>query len=71
MSAEQARRELEIVHTALTSTVEELEGHGLHSATIEEALVALVAVRDGRGEQVKAILNDTLNAGRLPPPSIA
>jgi hypothetical protein len=40
MTAEEARQELEIVHTALIGTVEELQGHGLHSATIVEALIA-------------------------------
>ena len=72
MAAEEAKQELEIVHTALIGTVDELEGHGLHSATIVEALIALavqVAVRDWGPEGAKAILNDTLNARLLPPPS--
>ncbi len=49
MTADEAKQELEIVQTALIGTVEELEGQGLHSATIVEALIALAvqfAVRD-------------------------
>ena len=56
MTAEEAKQELEIAHTALIGTVEELQGHGLHSATIVEALIALAvqfAVRDWGWEQAK------------------
>ncbi len=69
MTAEEAKQELEIAHTALIGTVEELQGHGLHSATIVEALIALavqVAVRDWGREEPKAILNDALKARLLP-----
>lgn len=41
MTAEEAKQELEIAHTALIGTVEELQGHGLHSATIVEALIRI------------------------------
>ncbi len=72
MTAEEAKQELEVAHTALIGTVEELEGHGLHSATIVEALIGLAvqfAVRDWGREEAKAILNDALKARLLPPPS--
>ncbi len=74
MTAEEAKQELEVAHTALIGTVEELEGHGLHSATIVEALIGLAvqfAVRDWGREEAKAILNDALKARLLPPPSMA
>jgi hypothetical protein len=44
---------------SLISTVEELQVHGLHSATIVEALIALAvqfAVRDWGRAEAKAIL---------------
>ena len=55
MTAEEAKQELEIAHTALIGTVEELQGHGLHSATIV-ALIALAvqfAVRDWAGRKLR------------------
>ena len=65
MTDEEARQEIAIVHAALNNTIKELEGQGMHSATILEVLIGLAvqtAVKDWGLGGARAILSDTMNA---------
>jgi hypothetical protein len=65
MTDEQARQEIAIVHAALNATIQELEGQGMHSATILEVLIGLAvqsAVEDWGLEGAREILSGTMNA---------